>query len=186
MSWAYGISGRRQAVVDFREAAIVALGSNLGDSSRTLQRAIDRLQGFSTGPLVVSSFWQTDPVDCPPGTPPFTNAIVALSPVPGENAHSLLSRLKKLEAEFGRQRTGLRNESRTLDLDLIAFGSAVLSDPDLTLPHPRAHQRAFVLAPLNEIAPDYVLPMQTAPAGELLSALGPQLKGVRIMLKRGG
>jgi 2-amino-4-hydroxy-6-hydroxymethyldihydropteridine diphosphokinase len=175
-----------KAAVDLGQAAIVALGSNLGDSTRILQRAIDRLQGFSTGPLLVSSFWQTDPVDCPPGTPPFTNAVVALTPVPAENAHSLLSRLKKLESEFGRQRTSLRNESRTLDMDLIAFGSEVLSGPELTLPHPRAHERAFVLAPLNEIAPDYVLPLQTVPVRVLLSALGPQLDTVRILLIRGG
>jgi 2-amino-4-hydroxy-6-hydroxymethyldihydropteridine diphosphokinase len=160
-------------------SAIIALGSNLGNSVETVLSAIERLRSFSLQPLAVSSLWQTDPIDCPPGVPPFTNAVVALAPLAAETADSLLAKLQALEREFGRQRSGLKNEARTLDLDLIAFGSEVRSNSRLTLPHPRAHQRAFVLAPLNEIAPDYVLPLQSAPVNVLLDHLTEQRKGLR-------
>ena len=156
--------------MNFAQAAIVALGSNLGNSADIVRSAIERLRGFSDHPIVISSLYETHPVDCPPGSPAFTNAVVALKPRPGETPASLLRGLQALEREFGRQRTGVRNEARTLDLDIIAFGRRVESDPTLTLPHPRADQRAFVLAPLAEIAPDYVLPQQKQTVRALLTA----------------
>ena len=165
--------------MNFPDAAIVAIGSNLGNSVDIVSSAIERLRGLSDEPLLASSLYQTEPVDCPPGSPPFTNAVVALEPRHGETADSLLTRLQSLEQEFGRQRSGSRNEARTLDLDLIAFGSEVRSGPALTLPHLRAHQRAFVLAPLSEIAANYVLPLQTQSVKALLATLSGQTGGVR-------
>ena len=88
----------------------------------------------------------------------FVNAVVELAPFPGETPETLLLKLQALEKEFGRQLKKVVNEPRPLDLDLIAFGSEVRSTAELTLPHPRAHSRAFVLRPLAEIAPEFVLP----------------------------
>jgi 2-amino-4-hydroxy-6-hydroxymethyldihydropteridine diphosphokinase len=151
--------------------AFIALGSNLGDSREIIQRAMDRLGEFSTGPLLKSSLWQTTPVDCPPGSPPFLNAVIGLQPLPGETPESLLEKLQTLEKEFGRRPKKIMNEPRPLDLDLIAFGNATRNTQQLVLPHPRAHERRFVLQPLSEIAPDVVIPGQSKTVVQLLAAL---------------
>ena len=151
--------------------AVVALGSNLGDSTEAIKNAVDRLQFSSSQPLRRSSLWQSTPVDCPPGSSMFVNATVAFEPLPGETPESLLAKLQALEKEFGRRPKEVLNEPRPLDLDLIAFGNEMRSTPQLTLPHPRAHLRRFVLEPLNEIVPDFILPGQRHPIRELLAAL---------------
>ena len=151
--------------------AFIALGSNLGDSAAIVQLAMERLQEFSTRPLLESSLWQSTPVDCPPGSPFFVNAVVALAPLAGETPESLLERLHALERASGRRARQVLNEPRPLDLDLIAFGPEVRDTPGLILPHPRAHLRRFVLEPLHEIAPDLVLPRQTKSVRELLAIL---------------
>lgn len=151
--------------------AFVALGSNLGDSQRVLREAMQQLQAISRQPLVQSSLWQTAPVDCPPGSPPFVNAVVALVPDDRETPESLLAKLQALEKKFGRQPKKVLNEPRPLDLDLIAFGRETRNTPELTLPHPRAHLRRFVLQPLSEIAPDLVLPGQTKSVVQWLALL---------------
>jgi 2-amino-4-hydroxy-6-hydroxymethyldihydropteridine diphosphokinase len=151
--------------------AIVALGSNLGDSRQNVLRAIERLQGLSERPLLKSSLWQTTPVDCPPGSPVFVNAVVGLSPRADETPETLLAKLQALEKEFGRWPKKVLNEPRPLDLDLIAFGGEVRHSDLLVLPHPRAHERRFVLQPLAEISPDLVLPGQKRTAAELLEML---------------
>ncbi len=110
-------------------------------------------------------------MDCPPGSPPFVNAVIGLVPRAAETPESLLAKLQSLEKEFGRRPKEVLNEPRPLDLDLIAFGGQTRNTPSLTLPHPRAHLRRFVLQPLSEIAPDLVLPGQTEAASELLKAL---------------
>ena len=112
-------------------------------------------------------------MDCPPGSPPFVNAAAALVPLPNETPESLLAKLQALEKEFGRRPKMLLNEPRPLDLDLIAFGNEVRNTPELTLPHPRAHLRRFVLQPLSEIAPDFRLPGHAHTVRELLDALSP-------------
>ncbi|MSR43653.1 MAG: 2-amino-4-hydroxy-6-hydroxymethyldihydropteridine diphosphokinase [Pedosphaera sp.] len=151
--------------------AIIALGSNLGDSPQILREAISRLQALSEKPLRRSSLWQTAPVDCPPGSPPFLNAVVAFELLAGETPKSLLEKLQVLEKEFGRRPKQLLNAPRPLDLDLIAFANEAHNTPQLTLPHPRAHLRRFVLAPLAEIAPELVLPAQSKTVAKLLAAL---------------
>jgi 2-amino-4-hydroxy-6-hydroxymethyldihydropteridine diphosphokinase len=151
--------------------AIIALGSNLGESAEILQQASLRLQAFSDQPLVKSSLWQTVPVDCPPGSPMFLNAVVGLVPRAEETPESLLEKLQAVEKEFGRQPKKTSNEARTLDLDLIAFGNETRATERLTLPHPRAHLRRFVLEPLAQIAPDLVLPGQTKTVAQILDQL---------------
>ena len=151
--------------------AIVALGSNLGNSRQIILDGAARLQNFSDRPILKSSLWQTSPVDCPPGSPLFINAVVALVPLKAESPESLFKKLQLLEKEFGRRPKKFPNEPRPLDLDLIAFDMEVRRGPGLTLPHPRAHLRRFVLEPLSEIAPDLTLPGQGKTVAQLLAGL---------------
>ena len=151
--------------------AFVALGSNLGDSRRALLGALERLQEFSTVPLACSSFYQTTPVDCPPGSPVFLNAVAGLLPRPEETPESLLARLQSVEKDFGRAPKKFLNEARPLDLDLLTFGRQMRHSTDFVLPHPRAAQRRFVLQPLSEIAPELIFPGQQKTVAELLAAL---------------
>ena len=160
---------RMSLVTSTPTTALIALGSNLGDSAAMIRQAFDKLQEFSAAPIRTSSLWQTSPVDCPPGSPPFVNAAVALTPLPGETADSLVMKLFTLEWDLGRRPKSVMNEARPIDLDLIAFGAEVRDRPTLMLPHPRAHLRRFVLQPLSEVAPEFVLPGQTRSVAELLA-----------------
>ena len=150
--------------------AYIALGSNLGLSREILLEAMERLQQLSSTPIVRSSLWRSSPVGCPPGSPDFINAAVQITPV-SASPEELLGQLQSLEREFGRRPKLVLNEPRPLDLDLIAWGSETRATAQLTLPHPRAHLRKFVLAPLAEIAPGLVLPNQAQPAAHLLNKL---------------
>jgi 2-amino-4-hydroxy-6-hydroxymethyldihydropteridine diphosphokinase len=152
-------------------SAFVALGSNLGDSASLLRAATAKLSVFSSTPPRCSSLWRSTPVGCPPGSPDFINAVVALIPLPRFSPESLLAELQSLEREFGRRPKQVLNEARPLDLDLVAWGNEVRNAPGLALPHPRAHLRRFVLQPLSELTPNLVLPGQTLTVAELLSAL---------------
>jgi 2-amino-4-hydroxy-6-hydroxymethyldihydropteridine diphosphokinase len=168
------------SIQSLQTMAFVALGSNQGDSRENVLQAIKRLQSFSERPLQKSSLWKTTPVDCPPGSPDFVNAVVALVPRAEETPESLLKKLQALERELGRGLKKIMNEPRSLDLDLIAFGIERRDTRDLVLPHPRAHQRRFVLQPLAEIAPDLILPGQMKSAVELLRELPPAEKADRL------
>jgi 2-amino-4-hydroxy-6-hydroxymethyldihydropteridine diphosphokinase len=156
-----------------QKLAIIALGSNLGDSRQIILDAMARLEVFSHKPILKSSLWQTAPVDCPPGSPKFVNAVVVLIPPENETSLGLLRKLRKLERKFGRRPKKVLNEVRSLDLDLIAFGNETRNSPELTLPHPRAYLRRFVLQPLSEIAPDFILPGQGRTVAELVAGLPP-------------
>ena len=149
----------------------VALGSNLGDSRDNVEHALRRLEEISDLPIKCSSLWKSTPVDCPPGSPEFINAVAELTPIGGETAESFLWSLQNLEKELGRAPKKILNEARVIDLDLIAFGNEVRRTEFLTLPHPRAHLRKFVVAPLAELAPDLVLPGQKKSVRDLLSEL---------------
>lgn len=147
--------------------AFIALGSNLGDSRHIIEAAFVRLQELSAAPVRRSSLWRSAPVDCPPGSPDFINAVASIVPLPDESPESLLAKLRAIEIEFGRAPKAVLNEPRPLDLDLIAFSAEVRSTVQLILPHPRAHLRAFVLRPLAEIAPDFILPGTIEPVATL-------------------
>jgi 2-amino-4-hydroxy-6-hydroxymethyldihydropteridine diphosphokinase len=149
--------------------AFIALGSNLGDSRKIILDAMARLQSFSDRPILKSSLWQTSPVNCPPDSPPFVNAVVGLVPREKETPESWLGTLRSLEKEFGHRPRKVPNEPRPLDLDLIAFGLETRDTPELVLPHPRAHRRRFVLEPLSEIAPELVLPGQNKTVAQMLA-----------------
>ena len=156
---------------ELQKMAFIALGSNLGDPTQNVLRAMDRLQQITDFPLLRSSFWQSTPVECPPGSPLFVNAAAGLMPRTDETPDSLLNKLQVLELEFGREARNMLNEPRPLDLDLIALRQETRHSERLTLPHPRAHLRRFVLQPLAEIAPDLVLPGQILSIRQLLETL---------------
>ncbi len=154
---------------------LIGLGANLdsrsGSPQATLQDAVRELQTLSDYPVVVSSMWRSSPVDCPPGSPDFINAVAALLPRAGAAPLELLGSLQRIELDFGRDRKEIQNAPRTLDLDLLVCGNILMNTTVLELPHPRLHLRGFVLAPLAEIAPGYVLPGQQLSVEELLEAV---------------
>lgn len=152
---------------------IVALGANLGDPVQQLRDAVTALAALADGPVRGSSFWESTPVDCPPGSPRFVNGVAAFQPRPGETPASLLAKLQALEVEAGRRPKLVLNEARPLDLDLIAWGDVRMTTETLILPHPRAHLREFVLRPLAELLPALVLPGQGLTVDQLLKALVP-------------
>jgi 2-amino-4-hydroxy-6-hydroxymethyldihydropteridine diphosphokinase len=141
----------------------IALGANLGDRRANLQFAVDRLSGLLSG-MRVSTFIESEPVDVSEPQPPYLNGVVV-----GETALSpreLLDALMAIERERGRMRLTPK-APRTLDLDLILHGSAIVNEPGLEVPHPRFRGRSFVLDPLKEIAPDLVDPVTGKTIGEL-------------------
>jgi 2-amino-4-hydroxy-6-hydroxymethyldihydropteridine diphosphokinase len=155
--------------------AIVGLGANLagaiGGPTETLVATLSALQALSVSPVLASSIFETEPIDCPPGSPLFANAVAVLTPIAGATPASFLAELQKLEADFGRQRKTVRNEARVLDLDLISFGDHCIKTEFLTLPHPRARQRLFVMQPLAEIWPSFCFPGDSVTAVEHLLAI---------------
>ena len=149
----------------------VALGSNLGESELTRRMAAARISDWSLEKVIGSSLWETEPLNCPPGSPSFINAVMGLNPKQGMSPESLLVDLLELEMQIGRERSGLVNEPRKIDLDLISFGMETRNAESLILPHPRVFERQFVLSPLKEIAPDFILPGQNKSVTELLKDL---------------
>ena len=147
------------------------MGSNLGDRLASLQTAATELQALSRLPLRKSSVYESTPVDCPPGSPQFLNAVVELEVDDSISPHQLLTKLKEIEQRLGRNPKQTVNEPRPIDLDLIYCDELQIHSDNLVLPHPRAHQRRFVLQPLNDLSPNLVLPSQTKSVRELLAAL---------------
>ncbi len=144
----------------------IALGSNVGDRHTTLQSAISLLQ-FIVDNLRSSSFLDT-PYVGDDAQPSVLNAAVV--GVTALEAHPLLEQLLTIEQDFGRTRP-YGGAPRTLDLDLILYGEAVIEEPGLVVPHPRFRERRFVLEPLAEIAPDWRDPVSRKTVAELLAAL---------------
>lgn len=149
--------------------AYVGLGANLGDARAALRSALSALAKVpDTMLLRSSSVWRSAPIDS--SGPDYLNAVAelrtTLAPL------ELLHRLQAIELEHGRERP-YRNAPRTLDLDLLLHGDITLETPELTLPHPRAHERAFVLAPLAELGPERDIPGRGR-VSELLAAVADQ------------
>ncbi|ABE39165.1 2-amino-4-hydroxy-6-hydroxymethyldihydropteridine pyrophosphokinase [Rhodopseudomonas palustris BisB5] len=133
--------------------ALIALGGNVGDVRATFEKAIANICGMTQGELLARSSDYATPPWGDEQQDRFVNACIAIDTALDPMA--LLYTLHKIEKRFGRDRAHERRWGpRTLDLDLLAYGDAAIERPDLTLPHPRLFERAFVLAPLVEIRPD--------------------------------
>ena len=136
--------------------ALLGLGANLGDRLASLQRAVDLLADRGVRATASSRVWVTSPLGGPPGQPEFLNAVVrvetgALEP------EAVLAAVHEVEAELGRVRDE-RWGPRTIDIDILLWDQLVRDDPHLTIPHPRMHERAFVVLPLLDLDPDPRLP----------------------------
>ena len=129
--------------------AFLGLGSNLGDRRRHLAEAVAALPDV----VAVSPVYETEPVGGPEGQGPYLNLVVQLETE--RSPHELLALAQRLEAAAGRVRT-VRHGPRTLDVDVLLVGDLAVDDESLTVPHPRMHERAFVLAPLADLAPELV------------------------------
>jgi len=155
---------------------LVALGANLpsaaGPPEATLHAALDALVRAGVAPHAVSHFWRT-PAWPEAGDPPFINAAIAVGTTLEPEA--LLKLLHEIETRFGRDRSAgkKRNAPRSLDLDLIDYNGRVQAGPP-TLPHPRVHERGFVLVPLRDIAPGWRHPVTGQTVDELIAALPPE------------
>ena len=172
----------------------IALGSNLGDRERALKLALQKIGELPNLRLVkTSSFYDTDPVDVPPQGK-FLNAAAKFEidsaacmeifhskpnePIPEKlwsaalaEANELLSQLQKIEVELGRPQEHKQSDPRTIDLDLLDYGGLPLVASGLQVPHPRLHQRRFVLEPLVEIEPEWFHPVLAETAAALLKKL---------------
>jgi len=148
--------------------AYVGLGANLGDREQMLRLALERLAAEPSVELAAASqLRETDPVDFL-DQPRFLNGAAAvetdLSP------RQLLARLQLIECELGRRRAGHRFGPRVIDLDLLLYGSEIVNEPELVIPHPRLHLRRFALEPLAELDPELEVPGK-GPVGALLAGL---------------
>jgi 2-amino-4-hydroxy-6-hydroxymethyldihydropteridine diphosphokinase len=144
----------------------LSLGSNLGNREANLRTAIEKLKEIGN-PVAVSAFYETEPVEVQ-SQPWFLNCAVKLDTE--KMPRQLIAAILALEQEMGRQRKQQKGP-RTIDIDILLFGSSVIEIPSLTVPHPRMHERRFVLEPLAEIAPDARHPVFKRTIRELRDAL---------------
>ncbi|HWA81533.1 MAG TPA: 2-amino-4-hydroxy-6-hydroxymethyldihydropteridine diphosphokinase [Acetobacteraceae bacterium] len=158
---------------------LVAIGANLPDprgakpleTCRAAAAALDGLPGLRL--VALSRWWASAPIPAAEDQPDYVNGVARLD---GETTpEALLQALQAIERRAGRQPARAPNAARPLDLDIIAIGPQIRHSPDPILPHPRAHLRAFVLAPLAEVAPGWAHPILGQPAAALLATLPPQL-----------
>jgi len=160
-------------------SAYVAFGSNLGDRDAHLAAALAALRETpGVRVTAVSPVYETDPVG-PGPQGPYLNAVIALRTRLAPRA--LLERLQTVEAEAGRRRGRVRHAARTLDLDLLLFGAEKIDAPGLTIPHPRLHERAFVLEPLSDLVPDLEHPL----LGETVGSLARRVRDPAVVRRRG-
>ncbi len=160
----------------------IALGSNLGDREANLQRGlamlIERTQPIA---VLAGGVYETEPVDCEPGTQAFLNSVIELEAAC--TPQEMHGHLQAIEQAMGRPAVREKNSPRTLDLDLLYAGDYVSDDPVLIVPHPRLHLRRFVLRPLADICPYLVLPGHTLTISEHLAALLDDPESVRLIKK---
>ena len=162
------------------EPVILALGSNLGDRESHLQTAANRLAGIDkTAMIVASDLYETEPVGVPTPQPDYLNQVLVLET--GLPPEQLLAACQAIEQALGRPDDHQPLSPRTIDIDLIAYGTMIISSPALTLPHPRYHQRRFVLEPLAEVRPQFKDPRSGRTVTALLAACR---DGARVIRRR--
>jgi 2-amino-4-hydroxy-6-hydroxymethyldihydropteridine diphosphokinase len=158
--------GKNRNIRCVHKIVYLSLGSNLGDREVNLRTAVAKLSAIGN-PIAVSSFYDTEPVEVA-SQPWFLNCVVKLDTE--KMPRQLISAILALEQEMGRQRKQQKGP-RTIDIDILLFGSSVIEIPSLTIPHPKLHQRRFVLEPLAEIAPEARHPVFKRTIRELRDAL---------------
>jgi 2-amino-4-hydroxy-6-hydroxymethyldihydropteridine diphosphokinase len=154
--------------------AYVALGSNLGDRAGNIAAALDRLACAELTVTKVSSLLENRAVGGPADSPDFLNAVAEIRT--SLDPHRLLDRLLDVEAQLGRVRSR-KWEPRVIDLDIVLYAGQVLSSPRLTIPHPLMHERAFVMIPLAQIAPDALHPILKQTAAQLRDRFKAEFSG---------
>ena len=169
----------------------IGLGSNLGDRLLNLQRAralILALPGMIPSPqpdgqpaCLSAPVYESDPVDCPPGSAPFLNTVIEIGLRDRCSPLHLLAALRQIEKSLGRPSRYPRHAPRCIDLDILYAGSLRMTTSDLHLPHPRLHTRRFVLAPLADIRPELKLPGLEKPVNEWLQALDDPAKVLPVL-----
>lgn len=148
----------------------IALGSNLGDRLENLRAARNAIAILALdNSMRVSRVYETEPVNCELGAGKFLNAVLEIE-YDGDPSE-LLEKLIRVEESLGRDRKHVRNISRKIDIDLLYADELVINNERLQLPHPRMHERKFVLQPLADIRPDLILPNQTKPVSDLLAQI---------------
>ena len=149
----------------------IALGTNLGERVAQIQSARNLLSALTpnNSPFLQSSLYQSSPVNCPEGSPDFLNTTIEM--VFEGSVQQLLRKTQSIEQELGRISKAIANSPRPIDIDILYFDNLITKTPQLIIPHPRLHQRRFVLQPLTEICPDRILPNQTLTISELLETL---------------
>lgn len=165
--WKEGEESRNIGFV--HKIVYLSMGSNLGDREANLRTAIEKLKEIGN-PITVSSFYETEPVEVSAAQPWFLNCAVKLDTE--KMPRQLIAAILALEQEMGRQRRQQKGP-RTIDIDILLFGSSVIEIPSLTIPHPKLHQRRFVLDPLAEIAPEARHPVLKRTIRELRDGLPP-------------
>jgi 2-amino-4-hydroxy-6-hydroxymethyldihydropteridine diphosphokinase len=144
----------------------LSLGSNLGDKIYNLRRAVNWLK--ESGDVIsMSSVYKTSPVDMDAGTEPFLNLVLAIFST--LEPEEMLHRIKGFEGKMGRSESGSDYAPRIIDIDILMVDGLLISKPNLTVPHPRMTSRAFVLVPLNEIAPHVVDPVSKKRVTDILN-----------------
>lgn len=148
------------------ETAFLGLGSNLGDREENLRKAVRMISGEKVKVLAASHVYVTEPWGFRAETD-FLNMVLKAETAisPGE----LLARMLEVEKELGRERTGEQYSSRMIDIDILLFGGLIINSDEIVIPHPRLHQRRFVLVPLCEIAPNAVHPVFKKSLADLLN-----------------
>ena len=148
----------------------IALGSNLGDRMANLRTAREAIIDLAANKSTLASpVYETDPVNCEPGAGKFLNAVLEIE-FDGDPTE-LLEKLIRVEESLGRDRKHAPNVSRKIDIDLLYADDLVITNERLQLPHPRLHQRKFVLEPLADIRPELILPGQKQSVGDLLAQI---------------
>ncbi len=144
----------------------------MGDRSANIARARAMLldHPMVEEPHLWSTLWETPPMNCPPGSPDFVNAVGEIG-WSGESPITLLAALIEIEVNLGRVGTRSRNAPRPIDIDILYFDEKIVTTDTLTIPHPRLRERLFVLHPLSEIRPELVLPGETRSIAEIRDSL---------------
>ena len=155
----------------------IALGSNLGDRVANLRAARDALlEHAANNSVLASHIYETEPVNCEPGAGKFLNAVLEIE-YDGDPSE-LLDKLIGIEESLGRKRDHAQSVSRKIDLDILYADDLVINNERLQLPHPRLHERKFVLQPLADIRPDLILPDRKRPVSDLLARVQDSTKVV--------